>query len=383
MKNSRCQSETEDRRHKMEGYSNLNELKKLKTCWEYLSETKLPIFIYGMGDGCLKLMREFAKYNIAVSGIFASDEFVRGHSFQGHLVHRLSEIEEKLGCGGFVIAMAFAAGYQSLIAKIDELAKRSILLFPDTDVIGTGAFTKDFFADNFESFERVYGLLSDERSRQTFCDVLSFKLTGRIEYLRRCTSLPDEAYRNIIRPGSDEVYVDAGAYNGDTVRELLMHTGGSCRRIYALEPDKRSFRKLREYLECDKAKDNTDCRLFNAAAWNENTQIDFSDGGGRQSQLKTGCGRKADAVTIDSLLCGEKATYIKYDVEGAEMQALEGTRLTIQKYAPKLCVAVYHRSEDLFRIPLYLKSLVPSYKLYIRHYPYYPAWETNLFAVNE
>ena len=102
---------------------NLKELMSLESCWERLEITDKPIFIYGMGDGCLKLMKELQKRKIPVSGIFASDEFVRGHYFEGHLVHRLSEIEESAAENGydFIILLAFAAGYKELIIKIDEL----------------------------------------------------------------------------------------------------------------------------------------------------------------------------------------------------------------------------------------------------------------------
>ena len=85
------------------------EIKETQSCWEFLRNTDLPIFIYGMGDGALKILSVFEKYNIPTAGFFASDEFVRGHSFEGHLVHKLSQIEQLVE--DFVIVLAFSACY--------------------------------------------------------------------------------------------------------------------------------------------------------------------------------------------------------------------------------------------------------------------------------
>lgn len=357
--------------------SDISELLNLRSSWEYLQGTDLPIFIYGMGDGCLKLMREFEKYNIPVAGIFASDEYVRGHSFCGHLVHKLSEIEESLGCGNFVIALAFAAGYESLIKQIDEIANRNILFAPDTDAIGVGAFTKTLLRDNIEKIEKVYDLMTDDISRQVYLDVLSYKITGDISYLRRCCTHPMEAYCNILKPTRDEIYIDLGAYNGDTIRELLSFTAGCYKKIYAVEPNKRNHRKLTEY-----ANDMKNCYVYNAAAWSGEDTLIFNTGGGRQSQVSQK-GIEVKGISVDALLDGAQATYIKYDVEGSELQAIEGSRYTISAFSPKLCVALYHRAEDIFELPLMIHAMNPGYRFYVRHYPYYPAWETNLFAVCE
>ena len=48
-----------------------------QSCWDRLKADKRPIFIYGMGDGALKIMSVFREKGITVSGVFASDEFVR------------------------------------------------------------------------------------------------------------------------------------------------------------------------------------------------------------------------------------------------------------------------------------------------------------------
>ena len=86
---------------------------------------------------------------------------------------------------------------------------------------------------------------------------------------------------------------------------------------------------------------------------------------------------------VDSVLSGAPASYIKLDVEGAEYEALCGARNTIARFHPKLLCAAYHRNEDLFRLPLLIHALHPGYRLYLRHFPCVPAWETNWIAIEK
>lgn len=89
-------------------------------------------------------------------------------------------------------------------------------------------------------------------------------------------------------------------------------------------------------------------------------------------------GTKIEVVSLDSVI-QEKVTFIKMDIEGSEIKALQGSRNLIQTYRPKLAISIYHKWEDLVDIPTYIHELVPEYKFYIRHYFYSPA-ETVLYA---
>ena len=341
--------------------------------WEFLKNTELPIFIYGMGDGAEKILKQFENFGIPTAGFFASDEFVRGHSFKGHLVHSLSQIEALID--DFVIVLAFGAGYESLYRRITDIAKKHILIAPDVPVVGGGLFTYEYCLENAQKLQKVYDLLADDLSKQTFADIVNFRISGRIEYLDRCTCDKAHIWNDILKPGDNEEYIDMGAYNGDTAIEFAQITGGKYKAIHALEPDTRNFRKLGKNTEGLK-----NINIFNAAAWNEDTMLDFSDRSGRNSKITDSTGIKLKQVAAlrgDSI--SENATYIKMDVEGAEMQAIEGCAASIGNGC-KLNIALYHRTEDIFEIPLRIHELNPRLKLYIRHLMYIPAWETNLYC---
>ncbi|MCD8006264.1 MAG: FkbM family methyltransferase [Oscillospiraceae bacterium] len=348
----------------------INKFLSLESYLDVLKITDEPIFIYGMGDGCLKLLRIFREYGIPCAGIFASDEFVRDKVFEEHKIRRLSEIEANVD--KFTIALAFGAGYEELREKIDEIAMRHRLFVPDMPVIGDGLFTKEYLQENFDKISEVYELLHDEQSKFCFEKLIEYKITGRLEPLRACESIPGE---NILNLGSNEIYMDLGAYTGDTIVAFLKATDRKYQRIYAVEPDKRNFRKLSE---------NTvfmsNIRLINAAIGSEDGVTRVLKGGGRMIR-RSDEGVEIPVRSVDSILDGNNCSYIKMDIEGEERAALIGARNTIEMYSPKLNIAIYHRVGDLFELPLMVHEMNPGYKLFIRHYPYYPAWDTNLYAI--
>lgn len=346
---------------------------KLST-WDKLKAESRPIFIYGMGDGALKIMSVFKQKGIELSGIFASDEFVRGHSFEGFHVHKLSEIEEMVD--DFVVVLAFAAGYQSLVNKIYEISKKHTLYVPDVPVAGSGLFTYEFCQKNAEKIQEVYDSLEDDFSRQVYANIINFRISGDIHYLDSITTPKAEIYKNLIKPSSNEVYVDLGAYNGDTIREVLEFTKGRYSYIHAMEPDWKNYKKLAKFVD-----GMIHVKAYHAAAWCVDTELPFASKAGRQSSISAGSDYTVEALTVDSVLENKAATIIKMDVEGFEREAIWGASQTIGHYSPKLMISLYHRNEDIFELPLLIKALNPEYKLYIRHQLYIPAWETNLYAI--
>jgi len=351
----------------------LSFIKEKKSCWQALKEETRPIYIYGMGNGAEKIMAVFAEYGIEVKGFFASDEFVRGHSFMGYKVKKYSEVcaEED----DFVIVLAFAAGYDSLIEKVEGMAAEHTLYAPDVPIEGGGLFTYEYCLEHASGIEEVYECLADDFSRRVYADVINFRISGKTEYLRGITTPKSEVYTDIIKPQGNEIYVDLGAYTGDTIGELLEFTGGKYEKIYALEPDRRNFKKLSKSTE---GMENVE--IFNCAVWDCDTELMFADKAGRQSAVSSQ-GSPKEARSVDSVLAGGRADIIKMDVEGAEDEAINGASATIEAFKPKLMISLYHRNRDIFYLPLKIKKMNPQYRLYIRHQPYIPAWETNLYAI--
>ncbi|MDE7281655.1 MAG: FkbM family methyltransferase, partial [Ruminiclostridium sp.] len=232
-----------------------------------------------------------------------------------------------------------------------------------------------------KNINKVYKLLADEKSREVFDSLVNYKISGNINYLKECETDEDEAF-SLLDIGFNETYVDLGAYNGDTIDKFLRITGKRFNEIYAVEPDFRNFGRMvrRNY-----ALGRGIFHPINAAAWSENTELEFRRSGGRNSSVSTKYGRgtivKVNGISTDAMLGEKIPTLIKLDVEGCEREALEGARKSISQHKPKLILSAYHRTEDLLELPLLIREMNSGYKLYLRHHPYIPAWDTNFYCI--
>ena len=346
-------------------------IKKKDTLFERLKTETRPIVIYGMGNGADKILDICERKGITISDIFASDEFVRGHSFRGYKVKTYSQIHSMYPDA--VILLAFAVFKDALMQKIENISQEHTLLVPDVPLFGKGLFDHDFVMANLDNIKRAYDLFADDKSRSVFLDVINFRLGGDPAVLRRCETERDEVFGNVIKPDNTEDYLDLGAYDGDTIKELLQYTNGMYSTITAFEPDKKNMKKL------EKAFGSYDrCTLYPYASWDKDCLMNFSGTGGRMSCFDES-GSVIEAKAVDSL--DRCFSYVKMDVEGAEYETLTGMKRTIAQSKPKLAVSAYHRVGDIFTLPLYIKELNPDYKIFIRHHKYLPSWETNIYAV--
>ena len=361
-------------------------LDEINDClWDYLKTTEKKIVLYGMGDGAEKIKAVLDEIGVSVDGIMASDEFVRGHSFLGFKVKKLSEIEEELG--EIIILVCFGTQIPEVMEHILEIAKKHELYAPNVPVVGEGVFNLEYAKAHRDELKKAYDLLADEQSKKVFEDIVRYKLSGKIEYLMHAQTSSEEKFE-LLNIGIEETYVDLGAYDGDTIIEFLNETTMQFKKIYAVEPDSRNFRKMKRRLYM---LGSALIEAYNCGAWNEDTTVMFSMRKGRGNRAEPKDGepinparfREVKMIKVDSMLHGERATYIKIDVEGAEENAILGAKETITNFSPKLNIALYHRNEDLFKIPLLINSINKKYRLYMRHNPYIPDWDTNLFAVSK
>ena len=348
-----------------------------KDLWSYLSSVSKPILIYGMGNGADKIISELEKHNIVYSDVFASDGFVRGHSYKGKRVLSYSEAIELYG-NDIIILLSFGSSLPEVMERIYELDKKHELYAPDVPVCGGKVFNEEFFDANSEKLFSARALLSDEKSKNVFDDIIRYKLTGRLSFLKATEVTEDEAL-SLLNLNDYESYFDLGAYNGDTIRKFL-DACPNLNKIYAFEPDKRNFKKLSSY--CD-TEERVNIKAFNYASYSKNEPLAFSSSGNRNSSYKATAsyesktteieGRRPDSITTD-------VDFIKYDVEGAEYDAIVGSEEIIKASRPDMIVSMYHKSEDLFELPLLINSIEPRYKLFLRRLPYIPAWDLNLYV---
>lgn len=185
----------------------------------------------------------------------------------------------------------------------------------------------------------------------------------------RMNALNSNQYFDVFTPSDSEIFLDVGGYDGQSSVKFCEWCGNKrYKEIHIMEPEADNYEMCRATINKYKMKN---VFLHKMGAYNETRELSFASGIGACSGVEMRSGGKESTVAvvkIDEMLEGKKCTFIKMDIEGAEVNALFGAVETIKKYKPKLAICIYHRFSDFLIIPNILLSLVPEYRFYLRHY---------------
>lgn len=338
--------------------------------WKVLERSALPIVLYGMGNCADRVLDELYRRGVKPAGVMASDGFCRYQEFRGFTVKKQSDFEHEYG--DLMIALCFGSSLPDVTAHIYEVAARHTLLVPNIPVAGDVLVDDAFIEKYREEIHLAYSLLADEQSKKVFKGALDFYYTGRLEYLREIETEKDEAFREILRL-KEESYLDLGAYRGDTVEEFLRYTDGY-KDLTAVEPNPKNYQKLSESLG-----NIARAKAVRAGISDRTGVVTVSRKAGRMPVLGDANGVQVPVMTVDSMKL--TPTYIKVDIEGMESEMLKGAECTLKACKPKLNLAAYHRSEDMFRLILQLHAINPDYRFFLRKHPYIPCWDLNIYAI--
>jgi FkbM family methyltransferase len=223
-------------------------------------------------------------------------------------------------------------------------------------------------------------LWADDRSRAEYVAQLAWRLGLPTPELPS-NDPPSECYfpRDLFTLSKDDLVIDCGAFDGDSLR-LLLARNGSLGKFLGLEPDPESFERLSRFVNSlpNKLRNKIAIRQCAVAA-TTGTLLFEASGSVRSSVSATG-NTSVQAVSIDDLLESRQVGLIKMDIEGAELDALIGAKRTLVRDTPVLAISAYHRASDLWTIPRLIKSMVPEYGLYLRRYAE-DCWELVCYAV--
>lgn len=227
-------------------------------------------------------------------------------------------------------------------------------------------------------------MLLDELSQKVFVNIFCLRAAPHLADFSYEELYQENQYfsKDVLRLSENECFVDCGAYTGDTLEEFSKLTNNKFDDYYAFEMDLDNFELLQSKAKGLESKDNR-ITCFNCGVWNEDTSLKYGKMSSEDSysifnQRET---EQVKAVKLDTVLKDKRVTFIKMDIEGAEMNALTGAREIIQAQHPKMAICVYHRIEDLWQIPLFIKNLYPEYRIYFRHHAKYWVSETVCYAI--
>ena len=242
--------------------------------------------------------------------------------------------------------------------------------------------TRVYFEEHQEDINRNTELLKDSKSKDVYQKMISFRYTHDLKQFPEYNI--DSAYfvDGVVQHETQGVFIDCGAYTGDSAQAYLKYNKEQYKRIVCFEPDDANYLKLERNLS---GYDNIE--LVKAGVWSSDTVLFFQSGGGSASSIQKDGERGKTTVSIN--VCAidnnpycKDATYIKMDIEGSEYEALSGARETILRNRPMLAICIYHSDEDMIRLIQWINNLDLGYVFYVRQHSF-DENDTVLYAIPE
>jgi FkbM family methyltransferase len=337
---------------------------------ETLKAGGLPIALYGDGWYAPYVREYLRRHGLEAAACFVDDGFT---SSAGAL--SFAEAGRRFEKFNIVIAFADFRLAEKKLAQKDSGQVAGVYFFDVMGELLDNTFDRAYAELHKGQFGLVRGLLCDELSRKTYDAFINAKLgaaEGLYEVWRRDQYFPE----GIIQLSEKEVFADGGAYTGDTLLAFIRKAKNKYSRCYAFEPEPGNAARLNALAGRQGFRDVS---IVRKGLWSKADTLRFSAAEGETGSAISETGSASIEVeTIDK--AAPDATFIKLDIEGAELEALKGAAETIKRNRPKLAVCLYHKPGDLFEIPLFLKALAPDYRFYLRqHQPV--SCELVLYAV--
>ncbi|MDR3349531.1 MAG: FkbM family methyltransferase [Acidaminococcales bacterium] len=269
--------------------------------------------------------------------------------------------------------------------KDDIMNTLSGLGFPDERIIGCPIEFGNYlavkgFVRYVSGYAWAYSFFSDESSKALVLDKIRLYLLDRP--LKPNTKSACYYEEGVIALGTNEVFVDGGAYTGDTAEDFIKRNNVAGYHVYSFEPDPENYAKAAQ----DLAK-YEHVTLTQKGLWSRETELLFTPNPENMAGSSFVIATDADQVrvpvtSLDAFFADKPQlpTFIKMDIEGAEKEALIGAANIIKKAKPKLAICAYHKIEDVYELPQTLLSIRDDYKFCLRQHKY-GCWDTILYAV--
>ncbi len=328
---------------------------RLECKWnEFLKEEKRKEIICFGASSCFQKFTMKLNDKFIVKMIIDNDASKKGLIFNGVTVVGSEIIDLLEESDTIVITSTY---YNQIIEQLYNLKFKG-RVYSFLHLRGKIPSEGDFNAMKY-GISDLKSLLEDEKSKSIVDQICDKRKNNISDYSDICEG-NQYFLKDIVKTSCDEVFIDAGAFDGETVTEFIEFVDNKFLKVYSFEMDKMNFENI------DKKKYDERVDFDNEGLWNKNEAVSYLEGGaGTEIVEDANC--FAQCVKLDDVI-KEKVTFIKMDIEGAEMNAIEGAKTIIMRDHPKLAICLYHKFDDLWKIPIYIHKLVPEYKLFIRHH---------------
>jgi len=349
-----------------------NEINRiLNKCERILTNNNSTIVLFGAGIIGLINLRYFKEYGMSDKIVFCDNDYTKQRTVIDDIpVISFDDLRTKYKDSYILITSGLYYDDIVLQLKENKLDKKIINLQQEQTIVSEIQFYEDYknyynvICDHEHRFSQLFDILYDDYSKNILHDRLNYCITANSKYLIPLKSKNVQYFDpDIVKLSKNEILIDGGAFTGDTVETFIQQTDGEFLKIYSFEPEKD---KHSEFINKFSMYHNIE--LIPCGLWRKNSVLKFKAENAGTSKLSEYGNIEVPVTSIDEFLNGKPATLIKMDIEGAELDALRGAEKTIKKYRPKLAICVYHNPLDIVNIPLYIKELVPEYKIFLRHY---------------
>lgn len=218
--------------------------------------------------------------------------------------------------------------------------------------------------------DSVYDRLSDDLSRKTFSNVIIHRANHQLKLLWDVFE-PKQYFGNDLVKSVSGCFVDCGAFTGDTLKAFLSQVKDSYYMYYAFEPELNNYNALKDFVEENHL---SSVKIFPIGLWDRKAYLQFKENETNDTlawKLEVGDRETDSSIMVDSIdnvLQGAKVDFIKMDIEGSELKALDGAKECIKKYKPLMAISAYHELNHIWNVPQKMIEINPSAKLYYRHH---------------
>lgn len=338
----------------------------------------LPVFIWGNGE-----LAELTQALLKDNGIHVEGRVINiPLKNKAKNVFLKEELNQKMD--SYILIKAFLQAMNLSDKEVKEIfGEKCIQSYALSELYSCCGIEKidvKYARKHRMDFQEVYETLEDVRSKECLKAYLNAKIEENSSYLYPYIVVPQYFFESDMwRIGADEILFDAGAYDGDSIKDFLNAVDRQYQKIIACEPDKGNMKKLQEFIKTENLKNiKTVCK---GLADGEKL-LKYNSTGTMMSVIAEEGKEEIHVDSIDNILEDAPVTIIKMDIEGYEKKALLGAKQTIRKYKPMLFISAYHKKDDLFSIQRMIKSFSEEYRFFFRvHKPL--AIDAVLYAVPE
>ena len=335
------------------------------TVIEFIKKSDIPVVMYGATvDVADQIVKKLALNHVSITIVAFDDSSPLMIDSTALLksaeTMRVVDIDEKFPA--YNVILGFVRAYSN-VEGIAQKFKNARSVSYLSEIFDMEIITQSFILENKDYLKNFYDNLLDQHSKDSFVAYLMSKTRQDMKYLPSIFDKIQYFPKGLFELTDNESYFDCGAFVGDTIAEFLKASGGLYNRIWAAEPDSFNYKELMKYIEEEKL---LNVEVVNKGIYGYAGKLPFQEDGSMLSMISEDSDNYIEVDTIDNIVDGKPVTYIKMDVEGAELMALKGAEQTIRRNKPILGISIYHKERDLIDIPVYIKSIVPEYKFYFR-----------------